>query len=121
MIPTVSGEKFTFVFLSLGIAGLLLLKAAHVGAEEPPQLVVQSSHTDAVTALAFTSDGEQMASGSRDHTVRLWEVKRGYLVRTLAGHYNGILTIRYTSDGRRLVSASSDATVKQWEPNTGKL
>ncbi len=34
-------------------------------------------HTDKVTTLAFTRDGKVLASGSDDHTIRLWDTSTG--------------------------------------------
>jgi WD40 repeat protein len=33
-------------------------------------------HTGLVTSLAFTPDGQRLVSGSRDHTVKVWDVSQ---------------------------------------------
>ncbi|MBI3684027.1 MAG: WD40 repeat domain-containing protein, partial [Acidobacteria bacterium] len=68
----------------------------------------------------WSGDGRQLASGSDDKTVRLWEPDTGKLVRTLEGHENGVLAVAWSGDGRQLASGSDDQTVRLWEPDTGK-
>jgi WD40 repeat protein len=43
-------------------------------------------HTGSVQSVAFSPDGQTLASGSWDNTVRLWRVADGRLLRTLEGH-----------------------------------
>ncbi len=39
-------------------------------------------HRAAVYAVAFRPDGERMASASFDHTIKVWDVDSGRVVRT---------------------------------------
>ena len=43
-------------------------------------------HTDRVKAVAFSSDGSRLASGSGDGALRLWDSATGECVRKLGGH-----------------------------------
>ena len=45
-----------------------------------------SGHTDWSSCAAFSLDGKLLATGSRDKTIKLWDVATGQMVATLAGH-----------------------------------
>ena len=45
-------------------------------------------HKDSVWCLAWSPDGTQLASGSTDNTVKIWDVARGAAVRTLPAGYH---------------------------------
>jgi WD40 repeat protein len=72
-------------------------------------------HTGDVGSVAFSPDGKFLASGSRDYTIKLWDVATGSLVRTLEGHASGVLSVAFSPDGRLLASGSGDWTIKLWD------
>jgi WD40 repeat protein len=57
-------------------------------------------------AVQFSPDGETLATGSFDGTVRLWDVASGTQKAELDGHGLRVLSISFTPDGRNLASAS---------------
>ena len=50
-------------------------------------------HTNSVTAVVLMPDGCRAISGSADHTLRMWDLKSGQLVRTLAGHTDWVTAV----------------------------
>ena len=68
--------------------------------------------------MAFDGGG-QLASGSDDGTVKLWDVKTGQLQQTLQAQ-SRVLSVAFDGGGQ-LASGSSDGTVKLWDANTGHL
>uniref|UniRef100_A0A4W3GSB6 Uncharacterized protein n=1 Tax=Callorhinchus milii TaxID=7868 RepID=A0A4W3GSB6_CALMI len=54
--------------------------------------------------------------GSRDATLRLWDIESGRCLHTLLGHVAAVRCVQY--DGRRVVSGAYDYTVKVWDPET---
>jgi len=88
--------------------------------ESRPRLVVNVGHTTAVTSIAFSPDGRTLASGSWDHTIKLWEVATGREIKTLSGHTNWVCSVAFSPDGRTLASGSWDRTIKLWEVATGR-
>ncbi|WP_413161929.1 WD40 repeat domain-containing protein [Capilliphycus salinus ALCB114379] len=52
-----------------------------------------NSHLRDINAVAFSPDGNIMASGSSDHTIKLWRVHTQELVRTLRGHSDWVRTL----------------------------
>ncbi|UUM21912.1 NACHT domain-containing protein [Mycoavidus sp. SF9855] len=72
-------------------------------------------HEDDVESIAFSSDGQWLASGSSDCTVKLWHVWGDQsLVHTYDGHESRVTSVAFSSDGQWLASGSSDCTVKLW-------
>ncbi|MCD8542598.1 MAG: protein kinase, partial [Gammaproteobacteria bacterium] len=54
------------------------------------------------------------ASGSLDHTIKLWDVAGGSCVATLSGHQYAVNALTFLPDGR-LASGSVDNTIKLWD------
>jgi WD40 repeat protein len=85
------------------------------------ELVVQTGHSAAITAVTFSSDSTLVASGGMDHTIKIWDSKTGVQVRTLAGHARNVNSIAFSPNGRLLVSGSDDipTPIRVWEVFTG--
>jgi WD40 repeat protein len=65
--------------------------------------------------LTFSPDGQRLASGGTDLTVRVWDVPTGQEALTLRGHTDYLRTVAFTPDGDRLISASDDRTIRIWD------
>ena len=68
------------------------------------------AHTDTVSALAFDPDSNQLATGSWDGTITLWELEGG-TPRWSVWQTNSVQSLAFTPDGRMLASSSGNATV----------
>jgi WD40 repeat protein len=97
-----------------------------------------SIDTDSIKeAVAYSSDGKWMASGTWDDTIKIWRVSDGALVRTVEGLTDDLAQIAFSPDGKLLVawtkdesfpvwvdlpgSKSQDNAVKIWNVSDGKL
>jgi WD40 repeat protein len=90
-----------------------VLQQTALGADESNRLV---GHQGAVKGVAFSPNGQIVASASGDQTVKLWS-RNGKLLRTLIGHHSLVWDVAFSSDGNTIVSGSMDGTVKFWNLN----
>jgi WD40 repeat protein len=71
-------------------------------------------HSEQVNSVAFSPDGKYLASGSRDKTIKLWDVETQREVKTLQGHSWSVTSVAFSPDGKHIASGSWDSTVKVW-------
>ncbi|CUA73703.1 putative WD repeat-containing protein slr0143 [Synechocystis sp, PCC 6803 substr. Kazusa] [Rhizoctonia solani] len=78
-------------------------------------------HTDPISSVKFSPDGEFIVSGSWDATVRAWTVSTG---EPFTGPFEGpcqITAVSFSADGTRILSASQDCTLQMWSTFCGVL
>ena len=80
-------------------------------------------HSDVISGngVAISPDGQTLASGSSDKTIKVWNLKTGDLLRTLTGHKSSVYCVAISADGQTLASGSVDGTIKVWNLKTGDL
>ncbi|MDE0400559.1 MAG: T9SS type A sorting domain-containing protein [Candidatus Poribacteria bacterium] len=88
---------------------------AHSGKE----LRLITGHTSFVLSISYSPDGQTLASGSADNTVRLWNPNTGQHKKTLKGHTGWVRSVAFSPDGQTLASGSYDTTVRLWDAETG--
>ncbi|GET37768.1 WD-40 repeat-containing protein [Microseira wollei NIES-4236] len=82
-------------------------------------------HSDSVLSVAVSPDGRMIASGSRDRTIKLWNLTTGELLTTLTGHSSSVLAVDFSPDRQTLASVSNmefqDGNIKLWDVRTSRL
>ena len=81
---------------------------------------VLGSSAAAVQTLAFSPDGQALASGSDDGSAVVWDVVTGQRRYTFAGHDGQVTGVAFSQNGHALVTAATDGRVVTWDL-TGKL
>jgi WD40 repeat protein len=82
---------------------------------------IQTGDQGDISAVAFSPNGQCLASGGSDVTVKLWQVSDGGLIRTFTGHTDGVNVVAFSPDGNILASGSRDHTIKLWRVSDGAL
>ncbi|XP_076656956.1 kinesin-like protein 31E isoform X2 [Halictus rubicundus] len=96
---------------------------SHYQGKTPPRAVLQCTHvaeghSKAVLAICATDD--LLFSGSKDRTVKVWDLRTGIENFTLTGHPNNVVALKYSPVQNLLFSVSS-AYVKVWDLRAGNI
>ena len=74
-----------------------------------------------VGVVAITPDGSRIVSGSRDSTLRVWDMETGAELLVLRGHLGEVNAISVSPDSAQVVSGSGDCSLKLWSLCDGRL
>jgi len=86
-------------------------------------LLPLEGHEDRVSSITQLLDGrlasgsglwDDLASGSYDNSIRIWDIEKQACVATLEGHEGSVYSITQLTDGR-LASGSSDNSIRIWD------
>ena len=78
------------------------------------------SHSHAVRALSFSSDGKILATGG-DDTIPLWDVRTGALLWKLEGHTGSVEAVEFAADGNTLASWDGHGKILLWDFKLGTM
>lgn len=122
------GDEDERLLLQAGVVGLARLEVmAHREAAWTAQTsahevlakraeTVLTGHEDVVGCIAFGPEGRRIASGSRDNSVRVWDVSASApaVPKILHGHHSPVTAVAFSPDGTRLATAGEDRNVWVW-------
>ena len=61
-----------------------------------------------------------IATGARDKKIRIFEVKSGRLIITLAGHDNWVTDLWFHPNGKFMISSADDKSIRIWDLVLGR-
>ncbi|MEO1352922.1 MAG: WD40 repeat domain-containing protein [Cyanobacteria bacterium J06635_15] len=74
---------------------------------------------ESLIALAFSPDGQLLATGDMDGEPRLWQVSDGQPIQTFERHKEAIWSVAWAPNGQMLATGSEDRTIKLWDIKSG--
>jgi len=83
-----------------------------------------AGHSESVMLVIFSPDGEVLASGGDDCTIKLWSVATGeelHSISVCSERHHTMYLMAFSLDGKTLISGSSDDTISLWDVATGEL
>ena len=79
-----------------------------------------TEHSDVISSVAFSPDGERLLTASWDGTARVWNVERGEQINLFA-HGPRIANARFSPDGRSVLTGDEPGTARLWDTDSGLL
>jgi WD40 repeat protein len=76
-----------------------------------------SGHTQQVVAVAFSADGQRLASTGWDRTVRIWDLETGAQERSLLGHAEMVNSVGFALSDSRVITSGSGGAIRYWNPH----
>jgi WD40 repeat protein len=81
-----------------------------------------TGHTSSVNSVAFSPDGQRIASASHDRTIWVGDAATGeVVVGPFTGHTDRVNSVAFSPDGQCIASASGDCTIRVWDAATGEV
>jgi len=120
------GFRSSFIFVVCGLMACFGV-CARVAAQTPNIIWSHQDLAGGIRSVAFSADGQTIASGAADNQIKLWDAVGGGLIRTLSGHTDYVGALEFSPDGMLLASGAGgfnspeDNSIKIWRVVDGAL
>jgi len=81
---------------------------------------VLRGHEDEIWGVAWSPDGQRLATVSSDRTARIWDAASGEERLVLSSCHERVHGVAWSPDGQRLATASDDGTARIWDAASGE-
>lgn len=75
----------------------------------------QQGHSNNMNCLAYSSDGQFIATGGDDGKVKLWNTTSGFCTVTFQEHSSSVTCARFSNNRKFVISSSLDGTVRAYD------
>jgi WD40 repeat protein/serine/threonine protein kinase len=82
---------------------------------------------DYINTLALSPDGERLAGGGDERTVRIWQTATWRELRRLPSHVGAVRVVAFSPDGRQIAAAlgnsfysGDECAIQVWDASTGQ-
>lgn len=89
-------------------------------AEQKLKQKIEEAHSDSLSDIEFSRDGQYLVSGAADKFVKVFQVSDGTHVRSYEGHTDHVLGVSFKADQSHLASSGADKAIKIWNVETGE-
>lgn len=95
---------------------------AHLALAQNGQPVITPvlGHSNFISAVAISRDGQKVLTGSGDQTLKLWQARTGQLLRTVKVP-STVTSVAISPDGQLLAAGTSDTDLRMWRADSGEL
>ncbi len=94
-------------------------------AQEIPIPLLRTLNTghDGVSSIAFSPDGNNLASVGYGPSITLWHVQTGRILKTIRSHYEytGFTSLAFHPNGRMITTGGCDGLIALWDFETGRI
>ena len=113
-----NGEDFSHLTIwQAYLQNVNLHQVNFTGADLAKSVFAQRSTS--IGSVAFSPNGQLIATGDASGEIRLWQVADGKQLLVCKGHSGWVRSVAFSPDGTILASASSDQTVRLWDITSG--
>ena len=74
-----------------------------------------TGNTDWIRQIAFSPDGEKLATGSLDRKVRMWDIQTGEYIDVPEEDARSVMAVAFSPDGQTLATSRANATLQLWD------
>ncbi|ALC40668.1 CG12325 [Drosophila busckii] len=78
-------------------------------------IMKQQGHSSEMTCIAYSPDGQYIATGGEDSKVKLWNTQSSFCFVTFVEHTSGVTAVQFSRNKKFLVSSSLDGTVRAFD------
>ena len=103
------------------LSTFFLLIIVFVNAQSKPEVVVTSGHTEFISTVDVSRNGQWMATGSLDKTIKIYDLNSNKEFRTFSGNSGRIEKLAIDNSSKYVTATSYDDSIRVWEIETGKV